>query len=148
MTGNLVEVDFSRPEQRLPMDPVTLRREIADIKAEIRKEEARWLMWERWHRRHLRRQIRHLKAELRAAHANGFQDADVYETLVKLHADGGRPVSATEIMAHLLRKPTHAERIRIGLALSRLASAGMVAPIKRDDGRSSFRWVPAPVEAV
>ena len=109
-----------------------------DLDRYVRHHE-RELMWER------ERRIALQKALLGERRANfRFEDEDVLRALRAQYRD--EPVTATEIATTLEgREPSHPSRIRVGLALSRLASAGLVSGhrCRPNDPSSPKHWIPA-----
>jgi hypothetical protein len=147
MSDNVIDVDFT-PVETVEVMARNLRRELNDLSSEIRRSEAKQLMWERWQRRRLLDRIRVLRDALNAerARAYKFEDIEALEALVKIHsANGGTgPVNGGAVAESLFVEPTHSAKVRVGQALGRLCAAGLVERIPHPSGREygPYRWVP------
>ena len=136
---SVIEVDFRRGRRD---DPVEIARAAVDL-AQVVVDRSSWLenQWE-WERKRSTRLQRELLNERDRSFP--YSDQDVVASLRRVYH--GEPLAASEIAAGLsARPPTHSVCVRVGLALSRLATAGAVVQHRPDDpqGRITCRWEPA-----
>ena len=137
---SVIEVDFRRGRRD---DPVEIARAAVDL-AQVVVDRSSWLenQWE-WERQRSTRLQRELLNE--RARSFPYSDQDVAESLRRVYR--GEPLAASKIAVGLFaHPPTHSARVRLGLALSRLASAGAVVqhrPADDSHGRITCRWEPA-----
>lgn len=151
MPAEVIEVDFearrmeNASAEELLSEAMTASERVSTGFADLRKDlhqfitqRERELEWERSRRIELQK-------ELLAVRKRNFpfSDEDVLRACRDLYT--GRPVTANEIGVHLYGcKPTQSIRIRVGLALSRLAAAGHLRGERRrpEDPSSAHQWTP------
>ena len=137
---NVIDVDFRRNR---PPDPVGIAEEGISL---AKQAIASWQWYEdQWLLE--RKRVGALRRALLNECARNFpySDQDVAEALRRVYR--GEPLAASKIAVGLFaHPPTHSARVRLGLALSRLASAGAVVQHRPPDdshGRITCRWEPA-----
>lgn len=117
----------------------SVRREITSIRTQIRWEQ--WCLEQDVRRRNA--EIRRLRDEVRTLFPS---DAAILAALVDAHREVGEPVQAVAVARRVIASPLHVSVIRVGLALSRLATDGKVQQIRPADRRLTHRWAPMEVE--